>query len=166
MMKRLAYNSKMLIHKRLRKEYRAAITTSCLKDNCCLRLNGIPSGTRVTVLDGDEYRTIRRCVGKLCDLLIFITRPELIALVAEMKSGGFHATQVAEQIQSCAREIEIVSKPEVIKKFIPLLVHQVVKHPTELKVLQSKKIRFNGANYPVIRTKCNDSLQSLLNKYT
>lgn len=146
---------------KIKNKFSAALRNSCSKDQCTLSLQSLTSYTKC-IIDADKYRGLCHLESKLCDLLIFVANSFLIAIACEMKSGRVNASTAVEQIQNGANECDKILESDSASRFIPLLVYGKIQHPSELKVLQARKIRFRGSNYPIIRAKCGSRLVDIL----
>lgn len=137
----------------------------CRCKGCRLKLEDVVSSGGMTVLDADKYGGLTGHEGKQCDCLVFVTTQRLIAAAVELKSGGFRVSEVAEQLQSGADQIDTLSEGLNVGQFFPILLHGKVKHASEVKSLRRKGVTFRGTRYSIIREKCGSYLRDVLQSY-
>lgn len=130
-----------------------------VKENGCAL--GLPPHPR-KVIGGSRYQENHDHREKLCDAIIFWNNEKdgVSLVVAELKSGGFSASGVIEQLQGGARLAEAVVVFDGTIAFAPLLFKKKGMHSIERKVLSRARVRFRGKGHPIQTMSCSDSIQS------
>jgi hypothetical protein len=151
-------------HKSLRTKFATAIRTRCSKDRCHIDLTGLRPPP--IILDGEAYRDAGGCDGKICDYLIFPIRQEIVAVVAEMKSGSVDVSRAVEQLKGAALHVDILAGKRNVKEFFPLIVSGNIRHASEVKALRGSRVQFRGKSWDVIRERCGARLDTILTRFT
>lgn len=134
------------------------------KQGCSLDLSEIRLGQRV-IVDCDKYqqqsrnRQWQNC--KICDYIIICEMQQTSVSVIEMKSGGFSARQVAEQLRGGAGLAEQWLAGNHIDDFRPVLLSNSV-NGQELRVLKRQKVSFRGRPYSITKGRCGAVLRELI----
>lgn len=121
---------------------------------------GLPPKPR-KVLGGSEYQENHQHQGKLCDAIILWRNNKDGASVAvvELKSGGFSAADVIEQLQAGAAVAEGIVVFDGAIAFAPLLFKRTGVHAIERKVLSRARVRFRGKNHSIQTMNCSDGVR-------
>ena len=130
------------------------------KQGCSLDLRGIQRDQR-RIVDCDVYIEKRRPNHKLCDYIIFCELPQTSVSVIEMKSGGFSARQVAEQLRGGAGLADQWLAETPIDDFIPVLLSNSRKGH-ELRVLKRQKVFFRGKPHSITKKQCGAVLSDMI----
>ncbi len=154
------------MHSKIKLTWPSAVKTTCESPGCRLHVDLGRNGKTLTILDVDEYSDLISHTGSRCDFLIFLTINKMIAAAVELKSGSFKSSQVLNQLQAGAQQINELSKhcKSKVEGFCPILLHGRVRHASDLKTLRQKKVSFKGTRYSVIRAKCGSKLSNILDK--
>ena len=153
------------MHRKLRSHWPSAVVKQCRCKGCQFNLGGVVPTDCVTVLDADKYGRLIGHEGKKCDCLVFVTKQRLIGAAVELKSGSFRVSEVAEQLQSGADQIDTLSEGQNVGQFFPILLYGKVRHASELKSLRRQGVAFRGTRYSIIRQKCGTCLRDVLQSY-
>lgn len=153
------------MHRKLRSHWPSAVVKQCRCKGCQFNLDGVVPTDSVTVLDADKYGRLIGHEGKKCDCLVFVTKQRLIGAAVELKSGSFRVSEVAEQLQSGADQIDTLSEVRSVGQFFPILLYGKVRHASELKSLRQQGVTFRGTRYSIIREKCGTCLRDVLQSY-
>ncbi|MCQ1537752.1 hypothetical protein FTO68_01930 [Methanocalculus taiwanensis] len=108
---------------------------------------------------------------KMCDCFIFIKDNFFIVVVCEIKSKNFSIDDVFEKISNGSYECEKIFNEYVGsgKKFVfyPIFLYESVRSPNDLKILRSKRIRFNGKkDEMIICEEGKKELNFIISKYS
>lgn len=76
--------------------------------------------------------------------------------MVEMKGRAWRPSEVVDQLQAAARQIDGIVNGTPVEKFRPVLVCQETKHPAQVKGL--RKVEFRGARYTILLRKCGQAL--------
>ena len=136
-----------------------AVDKCSRQQGCSLDLKEIRPDQRV-IVDCDVYIEKRRPNHKLCDYIIFCELPQTSVSVIEMKSGGFSARQVAEQLRGGARLADQWLAGTPID-FLPVLLSNSRKGH-ELRVLKRQKVLFRGKPHSITKERCGAVLSDLI----
>jgi hypothetical protein len=156
----------MNLHAELQRDFPSAIRGSCNKEGCRLKFDRSLSSYRRTIIDADDYAAICHYKGKICDYFLFLTIPELIVAVVEMKSGRIQASDteakhIAEQLGNGARESEKLVQSRPDSTFRPILLYGSMK--SRMRVLLAKyEVTFKGKKHKILTAKCGSKLRDLL----
>jgi hypothetical protein len=153
------------MHRKLRSHWPSAVVEQCRCKGCQFNLDGVVPAYSVTVLDADKYGRLIGHEGKKCDCLVFVTKQRLIGAAVELKSGSFRVSEVAEQLQSGADQIDTLCEVWNVGEFFPILLYGKVRHASELKSLRRQGVTFRGTRYSIIREKCGTCLRDVLQSY-
>lgn len=146
----------MSLHSSLQSRYPNAPVTSCQRGNCNLSLASLPGP--LTVLDADKYAGNAGYTGRRCDFFVFWSHPDVRAAAVEIKGRAWKPTEVADQLRAGAVEIDRITSAAGVKGFWPVLVHEGVRDPMQLKILNRERVRFRGKDYRILRRKCGQAL--------
>jgi hypothetical protein len=126
----------------------------CRESGCAVRL---PARGSKLCMSGSEYQQRHSPAQKLCDCLVFWEDgASEIACSIELKAGTPDVAEAAEQLQAGARIVEeLVAECEGVE-FFPILASGNMTMP-EMKVLERRKVRFRGRDFPIIRLKCGNA---------
>lgn len=105
------------MHRKLRSHWPSAVVKQCRCKGCRFNLDGVAPTHNVTVLDADKYGRLIGHEGKKCDCLVFVTKQGLIGAAVELKSGSFRVSEVTEQLQSGADQINTLSEVQNVGQF-------------------------------------------------
>ncbi len=119
------------MHRKLRRHWPSAVVRQCRCEGCRLKLDGVASSDGMTVLDADKYGGLTGHAGKQCDCLVFVTTQGLIAAAVELKSGAFRGSEVAEQLQSGADQINTIAGTRKVGQFFPTVGFLQTLRPAE-----------------------------------
>lgn len=143
---------------RIRSEAEAGhLSESCSRGGCQVSMTDVPR-SRV-IVDLDRALPPGTTREKRCDYVLFLVgvrQEALVMMPMELKSGGFHATAAAEQLQQGAEFadelIQDYSGPKSICH--PVLFHGKGIHEKELKSLNRAKVRFRGRQLTIKTARC------------
>lgn len=150
----------MNFHSGLRLKFKRAVVPHCRRSNCRLKLTGSPNP--ITVLDCDKAPLSGYVAGRRCDFLVFTSEPPDAVVAVEMKEGAWEPREVADQLAGGVTLTDRLAGPHQVSRFIALLLHQGVRHATQLKVLTACKVRFRGKDVPILQKRCGSSLDDVL----
>lgn len=136
-------------------------TIRCNKDRCRVELKGAPETRLLVDMDCDGLKIPSQ--QKRCDYL-FVGESGDTTWVApiELKSGGFKATEVLEQIEGGVGSADDWLPEGTSFRFVPVLAHGKTVHRNDLKVLRSRKVRLRGQPKKVVLIKCGEPLAKAL----
>lgn len=140
--------------------FASAIVRRCEKGNCSLSLDGL-SQENTLIIDADEYKSLSKCTGKICDFIALIAVGRLIGVVVEMKGGKASAGESAQQIEQGAVELDRVLSSQAIDSFRPILACNSMKS-IERKALDKQRVQFRGRAHRIIPARCGARLIELL----
>ena len=112
----------------------------CRRENCSVSLAGAPTEH---LFVGEEAETAR-------------------VVPIELKSGGFRAADVAEQLRGGAALAASWLPEDSAFSFVPVLAHGKRIHKRELKKLRSEKIRLRGQARQIVPIHCGQPLRGAL----
>jgi hypothetical protein len=143
----------------LKGKLKGAVVEACDKEGCGVHID-IDKG-RVVVIDGDLFRQITNDEGKVSDCFIFVETAPVSLLIVECKSGNCDARRAFEQISRSALKIEpLLNRGKV--EFRPTLLYGRVGHASEIKILKTRYVRFQGAKHLIRYSRCGSSLSALM----
>ena len=133
----------------------------CNRDGCRVDLQGAPSVRLLIDMDCDGLQIPRQ--QKRCDYL-FIGEKGTATWIApiELKSGGFRATEVLDQLAGGVRAVEPFLPPGISFQLVPVLAHGKSIRRIELKRLRSGKIQLRGQPGQIAIMKCGEALKQKL----
>ena len=115
----------------------------------------------------NEQRAIVDCdlmptrSSRVCDYIIACELPSQSVSVIEMKSGGFRAREVVEQLRASARLVETWFTNVQVDDFLPILLSKG-RNRHEMTVLNRQRVRFRGTDYPIESRRCGAVLKDSL----
>ncbi len=134
------------------------LTSSCSSNKCSVDMSGLP--IERVVVDVDLAFNARGSTGKHCDKILFYICPnsdQLVIVLIENKGGTFKsAKDVADQLRGGADYAKSVVPAKIIITCVPVLFHGSGTHKSQYRKLMHEKIRFNGSEYVISKSKCND----------
>ncbi len=140
------------IQKRVGEE---SLISSCSGGGCRVDMTDIPR-ERV-VVDVDMAFQVHQKTGKRCDRMLFHGNPaedRLVAVLIELKSGTFKATNVSEQLQGSAHFAATLIPRNIKTVCIPLVFYGDRVHRAQSGKLQEAAVRFRNRRIPITRSKC------------
>ncbi len=155
-----------LLLKRLRKMLQSCVCRSCHEGGCELVLGSLSK--QCLVVDANKYREQHPdCGSRLCDRFIFHNPSSdgLVLAVVELKSGRVHASVAIEQVENGAKVIECLVRDYRSGRFLPLVLYGRRTPPSEMKVLASRKIVFQGRKHRVAIANCGSHLRKIMSRY-
>jgi hypothetical protein len=146
----------MSFHAKLKEDFRACVVKRCRRGNCHLDLEG--SKHPVTTLDCDAEPL--SVAGPRCDFLIFLCEPPETVVAVEMKGQTWEPKDVRNQLEGGAALAAKLAGSNRVSYFVALLLHQGVRHASQLKALSAYRVRFQGRNFPILQRRCGVSLKA------
>ena len=130
----------------------------CEKQGCKVGLTDIPCPFHL--IDMDDRKSPAR--GKRCDyLLIGEDGPNHLYVVPlELKSSGFHAEAISEQLQGGAKAAQRIT-PKARCRFVPVVAHGGA-HRGEINKLAKCPVRFRSKHYAIKLMKCGEDIADVL----
>lgn len=133
-------------------------TSPYTKEGCRVSMANLQSkpANRV-VLDVDLAFPTDRTKTNQCDLILFHiddTQNSLVGVPMELKSGGFDASEVANQLQGGASIVDRFVPKDIEIKLVPVLVHGEGNHKVQFNRLKTKRINFRREELPINTTTC------------
>ena len=131
------------------------LTHSCSGRGCRVDMTDIP-GDRV-VVDVDLAFKAHRRSGKRCDRILFYVNSEenhLVAVLIELKSGTFKATDVSEQLRGTAGFVSALVPRNLKTTCIPVVFHGKGIHPAQRPRLKHLTVRFRDQESVIRLNKC------------
>ena len=132
-----------------------SLASSCSGSGCRVDMTGIPR-ERVLV-DVDQAFRVHQRIGKRCDKMLFhgnSTEDTLVAVLMELKSGTFKATDVSQQLQGGAHFAATLIPRDIQTICIPLVFHGERVHRAQSGKLKDATVRFRNQRVPITRSKC------------
>jgi hypothetical protein len=132
---------------------------SCAEGNCRLRL---PTEGLRSCISGTLYQANHDPQGRLCDCILFWSRPASdIAVAVELKGGRLPANRALDQLQGGADLVERLAEQARQVRFAAVLVLRTL-HPMEARVLRRRRILFRGQATLAVLAHCGDKLEDRL----
>lgn len=140
------------------------LSNSCSGDGCRVYLTDVPPG-RVIVNLECEFES-RKSNKQRCDYILFYNdkKNKLVVVLIELKSGGFKALDVANQLQGGADFVtevfEKLPQPAAIALHsfkvtcIPVLFHGRGIDKSQRYKLERAKVNFRGETMGIKKNKC------------
>lgn len=124
------------------------------KDGCTLSLSTVPRSRVIVDMDCDHLNLQSR---RRCDYLLVCGEGSHVWVVPiDLKSGGFRASEVREQLQAGA-EFAHVKLPTVGQfNFVPILAHGKTARRLELQKLREVRITLRGKRRQPKTLNCGD----------
>lgn len=146
----------------IRQNFQDCITRSCRENKCSLSLKGIKSPS-LAIIHGTKYQRKKKYQGKLCDRIIFCREHGIFLAAVELKGGtSIRISEAREQIQNgLSVAMEILGNCSIADWF-PILAYRGRMKPAEIKLLQTKPVRFQGKLKNVVKCDCGTSLSATL----
>lgn len=131
------------------------------KDGCAVSMKGAPTQRIVVDLDCGDLQPVLRGERR-CDYL-FIGKEGKASWVSpiEMKSGGFKAADVIDQLQSGASAADALLPGGTPFQFVPVLAHRGV-HRRQRDRFRSGRIHLRGQTRQVVLIRCGEPLKTAL----
>ena len=124
------------------------------KDGCTLSLSGVPRNRAIVDMDCDHLNLQSR---KRCDYLLVCGEGRNVWVVLiELKSGGFRASEVKEQLQAGAEFAHAKLPTDRQFNFVPVLAHGKAARRLELQKLREMKITLRGKRRQPKTLNCGD----------
>lgn len=130
----------------------------CRKSGCGISLEGMPSSR--LIIDFDKPCSPLGKKEKRCDYLL-VAEDDSKGLVAplELKSGGYKAGEVLEQLRAGTRAAENLVPEKMKVRFRPVLVFGKAPHKNERdKLKRTGKVNFRGDTQFIRLVKCGGNL--------
>lgn len=135
-----------------------AIVARCSERGCKLRLSGL--GNHV-VLKGERVCKDRR----ICDCIIFTRDSYVIIGIVELKSKTIHSGEIVEKLTN-GSEIALDVLRECSDNCPTFDFYHIILckswHPSEYRVIVSRKIIVRGKRYDIIPRRCGVSFSALI----
>lgn len=140
------------------------LSCHCQEGRCKLRLDSLRHSSLV-IIDGLKYQEFYNYRERLCDCIIFYIEGSIIVSVVELTGGRMDAEKGKKQLIGGAKVAEDAIGTYRANNFLPVALFGRRTHPSELKVMASLKLRFQGKNYNPIIERCGSSLKSIIETY-
>ena len=128
-----------------------------------MSLAGVPTDHVLVDLDCDTLQN--RHQGKRCDYLFVGEDTETVWIVPiELKSGGFRASEAAEQLRGGAALTASWLPGRSTFNFVPVLAHGPGIHRQVFKKLRSERIRLRGQARQIVSIRCGTPLRVVLRR--
>ena len=134
----------------------------CSDRGCTLKLGGLSNSV---ILKGDGI-----CKDhKICDCIIFTPGGEYVVIgIIELKSRTVHASEIEEKLTNGSEvALDILEKcnDEHLKFDFYHIVLSKEWSSSELRMIESKRIRVGGKEYNIITKKCELSFPELISRF-
>ena len=109
------------------------------------------------VLDVDLAFPTDRASTSQCDLILFHIDDAqncLVSVPMELKSGGFDASEVVNQLREGARIVDSFVPKDVQIDLVLILVHGGSMPRSQRNRLRTSRIRFRGEEFPINTARC------------
>jgi hypothetical protein len=135
-----------------------AIINRCSEKGCRLRLDGL---NNYVVLKGERICLDR----KICDCIIFTENDYIIIGIVELKGKTEHSSEIIEKLTNGSLTaldiLERCSDDRVKFEFYHLVLCKSW-HPSEYRVIVSRKIIVRGKKYDIIPKRCGVSFFAVI----
>lgn len=126
-----------------------------------MSLADVPTEHVLVDLDCESLQS--RYQRKRCDYLFVGEEAETVRVVPiELKSGGFKAADVAEQLRGGAALAAAWLPDDSAFSFVPVLAHGKRIHRRELEKLRSERIQLRGQARQIVSIHCGQPLRGAL----
>ena len=134
--------------------------SNCRKEGCSVSMKGVPADRIVVDLDCEALGLPD---GPRCDY-VFVGSDDDGTRVApiELKSGGFRASQVLDQLQGGADAADGWLPNDCAFEFIPILVHGKRVHRQALNTLRGRNVRLRRHERQTVLIRCGSPLMQAL----
>ena len=141
-------------------EYGDCTARHCRENRCNLSLNGI--GDRV-IIHGSRYQERYRYDQNLCDGIIFAQHEGYVLSAVELKGGrNVELSRAINQIQNGLTIAQGIWGNREVAEWIPLLLYSGRITPHELRLLDSRTVKFRDERKRVIKADCGAELKEVI----
>ncbi len=152
----------------LREKYKRYLLDKCKEKKCKIVLKDL---NNYIILDAENIYK-KSSNGKMCDCIIctiFDNDQRKKVAIVELKSKNLTASEVYEKLQNGGDLIQNILKENQIK-YSPSEFYLIALakrwDQTELRMIESKKIRINNKKLFIITEKCGKTLLEIFDKYS
>lgn len=145
----------------IRRNLAHAVVTSCSEAGCTLELNGLSDWV---ALKGERIYTDRR----MCDRIVFAAHNGLSIGIIELKSKTVHADEVVDKLTN-GTEAALEISAQWANKQVSLRIYHLVLaqswHPSQYKVITTRKITVGGKKYGILPQRCGVSFSQVISRF-
>ena len=131
------------------------LINSCSGRGCRVDMAGVPSDR--IVIDVDTAYPSNQSTGKRCDRILVYgdtAKNRLVAVLIELKSGTFKATDVFKQLQDSV-DLFVDLIPQALETTcIPILFHGKGVSKLQFRDINRTPVRFQNQKFPIRLRKC------------